>query len=285
MADGMEKVSIAWHPAFCSATEFELRDSKESLVFEAEHSLSKEPLRIDLLVIKKRKEAVIENDVARIFRKYNVIEYKSPDDGLTIDDLYKTIGYACILKGTGKTVNEIDEGDVTVSLFREAYPQALMEHLRQKDVGIRVVAPGVYYVDGNQFPVQIVVTGELDSKKHFAYKILSRTAQRADVEEFLRVADNLESPGDLQIVDSILQVSVTVNRELYQEIKEDEVMCEALRDLMKDEIAEKVNEEKMRDKQDTAKRMRDRGVVDSMIAEFLDVSEETVRKWLEYAAC
>ncbi len=46
------------------------------------------------------------------------------------------------------------------------------------------------------------------------------------------------TPGDLQNIDAILQVSVFENRELYEEIRRDQDMCQALRELMKDEIAE-----------------------------------------------
>ena len=42
-----------WHPAFCAAAELELRDNREDLSFNREYNLSKEPLQIDLLVIKK----------------------------------------------------------------------------------------------------------------------------------------------------------------------------------------------------------------------------------------
>jgi hypothetical protein len=37
-------------------------------------------------------------------------------------------------------------------------------------------------------------------------------------------------------VDSILQVSVKANRPIYETVREDLKMCEALRELMKDEI-------------------------------------------------
>ena len=42
-----------WHPAFCAAAELELRDNRNDLSFNREYNLSKEPLQIDLLVIKK----------------------------------------------------------------------------------------------------------------------------------------------------------------------------------------------------------------------------------------
>lgn len=51
-------------------------------------------------------------------KKYNAIEYKSPEDSMTIDAFYKTVGYACLYKGYGKTVNEISLSELTVFLFR-----------------------------------------------------------------------------------------------------------------------------------------------------------------------
>ena len=71
------------------------------LTFDPEHQLSKEPLRMDMLIIKKDPEAVIDVDIGSIFRGHNIVEYKSPADSLTIDDLYKTIGYAFLYKGMG----------------------------------------------------------------------------------------------------------------------------------------------------------------------------------------
>ena len=77
-------------------------------------------------------------------KKYNVIEYKSPEDNMTIDDFYKTVGYACLYKGYGKTVNEIPLSELTVSLFREAYPRELFAML--EDAG--------HYIE-EKYPVSI----------------------------------------------------------------------------------------------------------------------------------
>ena len=57
--------------------------------------MSKEPIRIDLLIIKEENaEKVMKNEIGHIMRKYNVLEYKGPGDELSIDTLYKTLGYA-----------------------------------------------------------------------------------------------------------------------------------------------------------------------------------------------
>ena len=62
---------------------------------------------MDLLIIEKRKNVQIQNEIGRIFRRHNVIEYKSPDDGMTIDDFFKTLGYAYLYKGLGEKVDQI----------------------------------------------------------------------------------------------------------------------------------------------------------------------------------
>ena len=41
---------------------------------------------MDLLIIETLKPVAMENELGKIFRRYNICEYKGPDDGLTIDD-------------------------------------------------------------------------------------------------------------------------------------------------------------------------------------------------------
>lgn len=70
--------NIQWHPAFYSAVELELREYKQYLKYEREHNLGKMPLKIDLLVIKKKPDILIKNDIADFFLGNNIFEYKSP---------------------------------------------------------------------------------------------------------------------------------------------------------------------------------------------------------------
>jgi hypothetical protein len=91
MADNKDKTM--WHPGFYGAVEVELWQNKADLEFEREYNLGKEPLRTDLLIIKKHADVQIENEIGHIFKRFNIIEYKSPDDAMSIDDYYKTIGY------------------------------------------------------------------------------------------------------------------------------------------------------------------------------------------------
>ena len=51
----------------------------------------------------------------------------------------------------------------------------------------------------------------------------------------------MNTPRDRQNVEAVLQVSVKANDELYREIRRDANMCDALRELMKDDIEREVS--------------------------------------------
>jgi hypothetical protein len=68
---------IPWHPAFFEAIQKELEAYKNVLEFEAEHPLTEAPLRMDVLIIKKRRNVVIKKNIAAIFRAHNVVEFKN----------------------------------------------------------------------------------------------------------------------------------------------------------------------------------------------------------------
>lgn len=233
--------NIQWHPGFCAAAEIELRSNRNDLVFQREYNLSKKPLQIDLLIVEKVTDIQIENEIGHIFRKYNVIEYKSPDDGLSIDDFFKTIGYAYLYKGLGIRVNQIPWKELSVSIFREEKPKKLLKQLEEGGCGIKKHTDGIYYIEGALIPIQIVVMSELQGKEHISLKILSKKASEEDVQNFIAYMSSVTEPGDWECADAVLQVSVSANRKLYDEMRRQSTVCEALRELMKDEIEEELS--------------------------------------------
>ena len=228
-----------WHQGFYGAAELEFRQDKDNLSFEREHYLSKEPLRMDMLIVKKKKELPIKNPIGHLFKMHNIIEYKSPNDGLTIDDFSKTMGYACLYKSLAQTTDEIPLDEITVSLVRERYPRRLMEALESHGYTICEYCPGIYYITGNlMFATQIVVTGRLE-KNHQWLRVLSAHAKEEDIINFAYASKDLTTQGEHHNVDAIYQISVMANIELYEELKRRKpLMCEALRILMKPELDE-----------------------------------------------
>ena len=254
MADILEAVNIQWHPGFYGAAELEFLSNKGDLEFQREFHLSKEPIRMDLLIIKKLADVRIENELGHIFKKYNVAEFKSPDDALSIDDYYKTVGYACLYKGLGETVDQIPANELTISIFRESYPREMFEAMKNLGMEIKEQYPGIYYISGKQalFDTQIVVTKQLDKETHRILRILSKHVREEDVRAFVEKAVQMSEPGDINNVDAVLQVSVSANKEIYEAIRRcDKVMCEALRELMKEDFEKQERETRQETKQET----------------------------------
>jgi hypothetical protein len=220
----------------------ELREDRDILDFIQEHSLTKKPMSVDFMVIKKRTEAVIHNEIGRIFKTHNLFEYKSPNHGINIDSYYKSISYACLYKALGDTVDEIPAEEITLSIVQEQYPVELIKKLQSTGSLIEEKFPGIYYISGNTlFPTQLIVTRKLSKKGHSSLRVLSARVQREDIQNFLTDSEQLTEQGDRENINAVLQISMAANTSAYDEIrKESRHMCEAFQELFKDEIDEKV---------------------------------------------
>ena len=221
MKDSPEK--IQWHPAFAAAMGLEFKSDYEYVRIEQEHNLSKEHLRIDLLVLKvNNNERKFSNEIGHIMKTYNIIEYKSPEDGAVIEQKF----------------------------------------------------PGIYYITGNTlFPVQMLVVKELDKQTHSSLRVLMDKADREDVETFLQNSVKTSEPWEREDIDAVLQASVSANKELYEEIRRDSGMCQALRELMKDEI----EGAEVRGKASLVRNMYNNGVTPEQISSMTNVDLDTVK--------
>src|SRR5699024_2581707 len=106
-------------------------EEKEKFHFFQEYNLSQKPLQIDTLVVREKitqadtavssesaeeQEKNVGKNLGRLFRKYNIIEYKSPDDYLSINDFYKVMGYVCLYQSETEHVLAIRPEELTVTL-------------------------------------------------------------------------------------------------------------------------------------------------------------------------
>ena len=237
--------NIQWHPAFVGGIELALRRYKMELTFESEHNLSKKPLQMDMLIIKKNLETVIDTNIGRIFKAHNVLKYKNPKDGLNIDDFYKVIAYACLYKSLAPSVNEIPGNEISVSLFRDKRPVKMFRELKKLGFEVTEKYKGVYYVSGVLgMPTQVIVTSELDDADSVGLRILSDNPKEEDLLSFAEISRNLTHKDDRENADAVLQVSVSANKAVYDEMKRRyPEMCEALRELMRPEIDAEIEKE------------------------------------------
>ena len=281
---------LQWHPAFCAATELELRQDLDVLELIPEYNLSKKPLQIDLVIIKKMDwKRTLQNEIGHIMRGHNILEYKGPGDELTIDSFFKVIGYASLYKAQGIAVNKIPASEVTVSFFRNAYPKALFQELKKEGYILKKMYPGIYYVRGKvPFPVQVVVTSQLERKAHCSLRVLTTQVEMQDAELFLEQIHYLESKNERSNIDSVLQVSVNANKQVYSLLRRKNEMCEALRELMKDEIEKELENklehgEKLQLIRQVIKKLQKGNSVEET-SDMLEEEPENIRKIYEIAA-
>lgn len=226
---------IEYHYGFYAAVHFEYA-SIADVTFLQEYELGEKPARLDMLIIKHNGKAALRDPIGSFFRTYNVLEYKSPEDGLSIDDFYKVQAYACLYKALGKTVDAIPVRELTVSIFRHAYPRRLFDALQEIGFEVAEAHPGVYRVRGPLcIPAQVVVTSRLADGGYEAFKILSKDARETDVSQFMGRA--YQSPGTRQYAGTILKVTIAANETLFQKLKKRGIMMGAFERLFKEELA------------------------------------------------
>jgi hypothetical protein len=227
----------------------QITTGEATTVFTPFAKLAAEPTEIDL-VIDVPVGAVINpsNPIAEIFRGHNVFEYKPHNHTATIQDFYKTLGYACF-----QMVN-VDEGvghppgSMTFSLVVDRYPRELFNALMQDNSnegdsagkGSEVVKrehKGIYHVNGKYpFPAQVIVLKELDSAQFPCMKAISIFAAEDDLRAFLSFARTVNADEPNPYIDIVFRLSYSLHKELYEQIREDPTMHEALMELMKDDV-------------------------------------------------
>jgi len=100
------------------------------------------------------------------------------------------------------------------------------------------------------FPTQIIVTRELNGEAHIWLKALSGELHREQMRKLLEKIEKLKMGFDRELADSVLQVSIGANKQVVEELRGDENMCQALLDIMEPEInkiKENVKEEVTRE--------------------------------------
>lgn len=233
---GEDGGQLKYHYGFYAAAHVAYHAVRGELEFLQEQELGVEPVRLDMLIIKRNGIKPLEDPIGSFFRKYNILEYKSPEDTLNIDDFIKTQGYACFYKAQGKVVNEIPCDELTISVFRHTFPRKLFASLAGTGRGVENPYPGIYHVAGPlTFPAQVVVTSQLPAGSYTAFKILARGAGREDVIRFM------ESRGayDPEDVRAILRISIATNQELFLKLEEEGLMVDAFERVFHKELAER----------------------------------------------
>lgn len=262
----MKETKIQWHSAFVSAMGLDFGPDRADLIFEKEYNLNTKPLEIDLLVIKKEASFQIGSEIGKSFKGHNIVEYKSPEDHLDIDTFFKTLAYACLYKSYGKTVDAIKAEDITISIIREGKPVGLFRYFKEYGCEIIEFGKGIYHIEGEAwFPTQIVVTDELNEDAHLWVKVLSGNLGKETLRKMLDRRSQMTEKADRELADSVLEVSISANREIVDELIGDESMYEALMEIMEPKIKQREDAIIKKGIQGTVDTLRDFGHEDAEI--------------------
>lgn len=228
-----------WHPVFFAGIQIELQDDADNLEFESEHQLSKKPMRVDVLIIKKEKDRPVKKNIGRIFRKHNILEYKSPDDHLSIDDFYKVYGYTCFYKTDVAYVNSIPLEELTITLVSSGFPRELARHLKNvRNYIVKSAGQGIYSVTGDIFPIQILVTSELSLEENLWLRSLTNKLDTPENAKLL-MEDYMEHKEN-SLYRPVIETIMRTNQKLFEEVNG---MSDIFMEIVQEKFDRKLKEE------------------------------------------
>ena len=214
---------IYWHDAHHEALQLELYDYKDALEFRKEHELSKEALRMDTLVIKKTKDIKIEKNIGRIFRRINIVEYKSEKDNFNFWDYQKVLGYAFIYSSFEK----VQMSDITLSISLTIFPRELLKMLEnRRGFTVEDMGNSIYYVHGDIVPIQILESKKLSDSENLFLRNLRSNISSVDMFKTLESYNERTALNDKNVFINRL---VKANPKAYKEAIE--MFSEDLREL------------------------------------------------------
>lgn len=235
-----EKKLFQWHPANYAGLQIEFEDEKKYLSFEDEHQLGTKPMEIDILIIKNTEGYKVKKNIGRIFRKYNIIEYKSLDDYLSIDDFYKVYGYTCFYKADTPTVNQIEVNELTITFISRKYPRKLLRHLElERGFAIQKIESGIYYIVGDAIPIQFIVANKLSQTENLWLKGLTNQLHNYELTAAL-TKDYYEHKQNT-LYESVMDIIMRANKKQFEEANN---MCEAMKEFIWEHYGDEIMKEK-----------------------------------------
>ena len=276
-ANIMEMTILQWHPAFFAGMKVELQWESRQLLFENEHQLGTKPKEIDVLIIKKDPDIPIRKNIGKIFRTHNIVEFKGPDDYLCIDDYYKVYAYACFYKSDTRTVDEIKIEDITISFVCRKYPKSFVRHLQKQGLRIEKKEDGIYYIKGDRFDMQLIVTSELTKQKNFWLKNLTNDIK--DRETIREIIAEYRKHEQDKLYRSLMDIIVRANREMFKE--ENDMMCDALRELYQEEINAAAEKKAVEMAEKKAVEMAEKKAVEMAEKKVAELVEKKEAEWAQ----
>jgi hypothetical protein len=139
------------------------------------------------------------------------LEFKSPTDYLSVEDLYKVFGYAYLYA----SLNKIPVTSLTLSFVESRRPKDVLAHLIEIwGCAIEERSPGIYIVKGNIIPIQIIDSRELSEAENIWLKNLDN---ELDVPRINRITAEIMRRGKTARITAYLDVITRANHASLKE--------------------------------------------------------------------
>ena len=191
-----------------------------------------------------------EKAIFRIFRKINILEYKNPHDSLNDRVLRKVCAYANLYIGIAEHEGERPADQVTISIFRAVKNPEMFEEMERDGTLVRDEIPGIYHVKGyTDLPFQIIITGELEGEGYAAYRALTDKADEADVERIIEGVGQEKDDAVREHYRVLLRLVMVKNPQFIEALRRGDIMSyeamdDALMEIVKDRVDERVDAER-----------------------------------------
>lgn len=230
-----------WHAGFEAYLKVDAHDAEGGIAeVIVEHPLGEAAPRIDFIIWLHEEGTRLNKEIYRIFRRFNVIEYKNPHDMLNWRVIHKVIGYANLYVGLAENEGDRPKEQVTISIFRAVKNPELFMELEKLGHLVPDQTKGIYHIDGlTDFPFQIVIMTELEGKEYAAARAMI-DGDRASLEDIKDFMDSVNEEED-EIVKEHMRVVLNLisekNPTKFNElIRRDKEMSPKLMEILKPEI-------------------------------------------------
>ena len=168
--------------------------------------------------------------------------------------------------------------ELTITFICNHFPRRMVQHLKEfRGLDISHVEAGIYYITGDAFPMQLLVTKDLDPKENLWLQSLRNNMSKP--EEIEALLKEYETKKSSKLYQAAMEVITRANWDAVKEVKE--TMCEALKELMAEEFQE---QEELVTKRVTEEFIRtlSKNITDvDKLAELLNLPVEQINKVLD----
>ena len=194
--------NIDWHAGFFSALRLDLSEDLDKLEIIKQVEVTQMPIILDVLIIRRFKNIPLVSDFDKIFKIYNIVEYKSQDDRLDINNLWQLLAYTAYYVFQ----NKIAAADVTMILARARKPVKLIRELEQLGYSFQAVEKGIYKIEGKlPFTTYFINLAELDEDNHLFLKSFKKGLQqdmynKVMFNQTIHSRDNMDWAGFINVL-------------------------------------------------------------------------------------